>query len=188
MKIWKHKNYKEYVKAQIILNLEKLTCCYVKGSTIQIIVDDYGEAKTVLCHGTRNGKEQNLFLKKYPNAEIVGTEISHTAKDFPMTVQWDFHDIKDEWIGKFDIIYSNAFDHSYDPAKIFDTWGKQLSKNGKLYLEHEERYKDGVPEPGDCLVIVGKEIIEMLPLHGLKLDKKVSLKKTLSLYVISKNE
>jgi hypothetical protein len=82
-----------------MLNLEKLTWCYVKGSTIQIIVDDYGEAKTVLCHGTRNGKEQKMFLNKYPNAEIVGTEISHTAKDFPMTVQWDFHDIKDAHTG-----------------------------------------------------------------------------------------
>lgn len=70
-----------------------------------------GEAKTVLCHGTRNEKEQKLFLKKYPNAEIVGTEISHTAKDFPLTVQWDFHDIKDEWIGKFFIFFKgrNSF-------------------------------------------------------------------------------
>ena len=27
-----------------------------------------------------------------------------------------FPEVKPEWIGKADFIYSNSFDHSYDPA------------------------------------------------------------------------
>lgn len=88
-----------------------------------------------LCHGTRRGKEQEWF-SKYTGADFLGTEISGTATQFPRTIQWDFHETKPEWIGKVDAIYSNSWDHSYDPGKCFKSWLSCLSPGGILLLEH----------------------------------------------------
>ncbi len=89
---------------------------------------------SVLCHGTRNAREQEYFKNLLPFAEIIGTEISYTAAEFPMTEQHDFHEPQDKWLNKFDIVYSNSFDHSYDPEKCINTWKDQLSSNGSLYI------------------------------------------------------
>jgi len=37
-------------------------------------------------------------FKELLNIPVIGTEISHTAEQFPDTIQWDFHNIKEEWI------------------------------------------------------------------------------------------
>jgi len=88
-----------------------------------------------LCHGTRRGLEQAWF-REYLNCEVLGTEISDTASQFPDTIQWDFHDVKPEWVGAADFIYSNAFDHSYDPEKCLDAWMSCLKRGGLCILEH----------------------------------------------------
>ena len=58
-----------------------------------------------ICHGTRNGKEQKFF-KRNLNINVIGTEISSTATQFPDTIQWDFHRVKDEWVNNVDFIFS----------------------------------------------------------------------------------
>jgi len=88
----------------------------------------------VLCHGTRSGFEQRIFKEDF-ECEIVGTEISSTATQFPMTVQADFHETRDEWIGKADIIYSNSLDHAYDPAKALRAWANSVRDGGVIVLE-----------------------------------------------------
>jgi hypothetical protein len=67
--------------------------------------------------------------------EIIGTEISDTATQFDNTIQWDFHNIKDEWINKVDFIYSNSLDHSYDPKMCLKNWMKCLSNMGRCFIE-----------------------------------------------------
>ncbi|MBK6621188.1 MAG: hypothetical protein IPG32_10020 [Saprospirales bacterium] len=52
------------------------------------------------------------------NCEVIGTEISDSASKFSHTIEWDFHEVKPEWIGRADFIYSNSFDHSYDPENV----------------------------------------------------------------------
>ena len=42
----------------------------------------------------KNGNEQACF-SKYLNCDVIGTEISDTATDFPNTISLDFHDMKD---------------------------------------------------------------------------------------------
>lgn len=88
-----------------------------------------------ICHGTRRGKEQEWF-RKYLGCEVIGTEISDTAESFPHTIQWDFHEVKPEWVGSVDFIYSNSFDHSYDPEKCLNAWMTCLRKGGLCLLEH----------------------------------------------------
>ncbi|PZQ43933.1 MAG: hypothetical protein DI551_11175 [Micavibrio aeruginosavorus] len=70
----------------------------------------------------------------------MGTEISETAKDFPNTIQWDFHNVKPEWIGSVDFIYSNSFDHSYDPEKCLNAWMSCITPNGLCILEHSAEH------------------------------------------------
>ena len=88
-----------------------------------------------ICHGIRNGAELKYF-KNYLVVEIIGTEISPTATRFSDTIQWDFHDVKKEWENSFDFIYSNSFDHSYNPEHCIQQWMSCLKKDGACFLEH----------------------------------------------------
>lgn len=172
MKLYQYESYDEYVKVQERANKAKIRNVWVNESTINNIHRDYGgSAQTILCHGTRNAAEQNFFKRFYPFAEIVGTEISSTASQFPMTVQWDFSEEKKEWKEKFDIVYSNSFDHSYDPIKTLLAWKGQVSKKGKLYLEHGYSPLDNKSKDTDPLEIASEELVEMLEHHGLEIER-----------------
>jgi hypothetical protein len=92
-----------------------------------------------ICHGTRRGKEQEWF-RKYLGCNVIGTEISDTAENFPHTIQWDFHEVKPEWIDSVDLIYSNAFDHSYDPEKCLNVWMSCLREEGLCIIEHSSSH------------------------------------------------
>ena len=69
---------------------------------------------------------------------MIGTEISPTATQFPNTIQWDFHDVKPEWISAADFIYSNSFDHSYDPEKCLSNWMSCIRSGGICVIEHTD--------------------------------------------------
>jgi len=111
-------DYNKYKKIQIEGNKAKLDEVFEIENNIKMISsylkNNLSEINFGICHGTRRGKEQEWF-RKYLNTNIIGTEISHTATQFPHTIQWDFHEIKDEWVDSVDFIYSNSLDHSYDP-------------------------------------------------------------------------
>lgn len=93
-----------------------------------------------ICHGTRRGMEQEWF-RKHLDCEVIGTEISDTAGTFPHTIQWDFHDVKPEWKDSVDFIYSNSFDHSYDPEKCLNAWVSCLRKTGICIIEHSSAHE-----------------------------------------------
>jgi trans-aconitate methyltransferase len=135
MELYKYNSYQEYVDAQVEANVRKIKCIWVSQDTIKSIYKHKPNANFIICHGTRNAKEQQYFIKYYPNADVIGTEISHTADQFPMTVQHDFHIQRDDWVGQADIVYSNAFDHSYDPQQAFKTWSTQVKPDGVLCVE-----------------------------------------------------
>lgn len=96
-----------------------------------------------ICHGTRQGFEQMWFRDHLNGAEVIGTEISDTADQFPHTIQWDFHEVKPEWVGATDLVYSNSWDHSYDPVKAFTAWASCLSPKGVMLLDHGFAYLPG---------------------------------------------
>ena len=77
-----------------------------------------------------------------------------------MTVQHDFTLPRDEWLNKFDIVYSNSFDHTIDPEKTLETWANQLANDGILALEYNERESDGsAMDPLDARL---SEVIDMV--------------------------
>ena len=88
----------------------------------------------ILCHGTRNGFEQKVFSAFF-HCDVLGTEISATATQFPMTVQADFHETAPEWERKADIVYSNSLDHAYDPVKALRAWAAAVRDGGVIVIE-----------------------------------------------------
>lgn len=187
MKIYKYSNYEEYVNAQIEANIKKNNNIWVQLETIEKIKSMQDKATYILCHGTRNGAEQKFFKKFYPDAIVIGTEISHTATTFEMTIQHDFHDYKEEWINKFDIVYSNSFDHSYDPTKSLSTWRDQIKGSGKLYLELMLDI-DNRSSKSDPLEINENELKELIYSLSMKVEKILPARgvNPTKLYVLSK--
>jgi hypothetical protein len=88
----------------------------------------------IVCHGTRNGFEQQVFSDFF-HCEVIGTEISATAAQFPLTIQADFHESRPECEGKADIVYSNSLDHAYDPAMALRAWARSVKDGGAILLE-----------------------------------------------------
>jgi hypothetical protein len=130
-----------YIQVQIAGNKEKLGQVWAIEENIAFVADyittHLGPVEFGLCHGTRQGKEQEWF-RKYLRCEVLGTEISDTAAQFPHTIQWDFHEVKPEWVQAVDFIYSNSFDHSYDPENCLKAWMSCLRKGGLCILEHSD--------------------------------------------------
>ncbi len=139
MELKSYKNYQEYVDIQTRGNKAKIKCVWVNENNIKKLAKFIKEKKLkhnyILCHGTRNGKELEYFTKYLSPSQIIGTEISDTARKFKNTIQWDFHNVKPEWINHFDIIYSNSLDHSYKPMKCLTAWMSCLHDDGVLIIE-----------------------------------------------------
>lgn len=147
-------DYDLYRRIQTLGNKGKIGRVFVVQENIEYLCRELEntipEIKLVLCHGTRNAAEQKFFQAALSKpATILGTEISDTAVQFPMTIQWDFHEVKPEWIGAVDVIYSNSFDHSYDPKKLFTAWLSCLRVNGVMALEwtHAHDMRPSILDP-----------------------------------------
>ena len=137
-------DYEEYKKIQEEGNKNKIHCVWVIEKNIKFLSDYVkGQLENVkfgLCHGTRQGREQEWF-KKYLKCEVLGTEISDSAEQFPDTINWDFHKVKPEWLENVDFIYSNSFDHSYDPQKCLRAWMSCLKPGGVCIIEHTSAHE-----------------------------------------------
>ena len=164
MEIFKYENYEDYVKEQTFYNKEKLSWSYFnkqgprRGIIISCIKKYLGNANNldVICHGTRGGHEQKFFKEIFPKGHIQGTEISDTATKFPMTVEWDFTKQHPRWVDRFNLVYSNSFDHTIDPTETLRVWHEQLRKDGFLFIEWAENHS--ICGPSDPLNAKAEEI------------------------------
>ena len=140
MEIYKYDSYGHYVKAQTEANKIKIKKVYAHAKNFPDFVQRKKDAKNVICHGSRNGAELKYFSSAYakidnPAVQVLGTDISDTATQFENTVQWDMMKPNPEWLGKWDVVYTNSFDHSFDPVGTLKVWGEQLTKDGIIILE-----------------------------------------------------
>lgn len=166
VKVYEYKDYDEYVNIQTRENKKKVSWVYAREDGMKGITEDKGTAESVICHGTRNGKEMTFFAKYWPDARYVGTEISDNAHEFKHTVQWDMQEPNEEWIGQFDVVYSNAYDHVIKPEYTLQTWKDQLKEGGTLYLEYAEAQSIG--NENDPLDATLKEVIQLVIDAGFK--------------------
>jgi hypothetical protein len=127
-----------YRREQELGNRAKIAQVWTSEDSLQFIsrwLKDRGLVpQLIICHGTRNGFEQKAFSSFF-NCEVIGTEISPTAAQFPMTVQADFHEPQPQWERRADIVYSNSLDHAYDPAKALRSWAAAVKDRGVIVLE-----------------------------------------------------
>lgn len=153
MKVYKHESYKEYKKAQIIKNEKKINHVWVKPHELNLIskkIKQYiPNASFGLCHGVRNAWEVKK-LRDLLKINIIGTDIAPSANNFENTIEWDFHLMKEEWKNNVDFIYSNSFDHSYDPEKCLDIWMKCIKKYGGLCFIHWMSTNANKVDAADC--------------------------------------
>jgi len=171
MKIYNYNSYEEYVAAQVEGNVRKINNSYVDPISIGMLVEHLHtkyllKPELVLCHGTRRGLEQEYFKNSFESfgvyPTVIGTEISHTANQYPNTIQWDFHNVKDEWVGNVGLVYSNSFDHSYKPVDCLDAWMSCLSVDGKCVIEYSEvcDTKSGKTDPFAATLNEYRDFIE----------------------------
>jgi len=169
LNVYKYKNYNEYVSEQTKANKKKIHWEFNSKHHIEWIKTVKLNAKKIICHGTRSGGEQKLFKLYYPDAYVIGTEISETATQFEMTVHHDFAIEKKEWIKQFDILYSNAFDHSYDPDVCIETWKNQLSIDGKMFIDWNKYHQDESHGPRDPVSGSLDNFTKFLSSHKIKI-------------------
>lgn len=152
-KLLKFDSYESYKNEQTKLNHAKLAVVFVHQPALRFLIQNHisHEAKKVLCHGTRNGAEQKIFSEFLKTDQVLGTEISDTANLFPMTIEWDFHNVNEQWMNQYDVVYSNSWDHAFDPERAFTTWIDQLkSSDSLLILEHTTQHTASAVRGGDC--------------------------------------
>ena len=130
--------YDQYRAVQIQHNKEKLDLVWADEATLEEIVRDLKANRLTgpgICHGARNGFEVSWFREQL-GSDVIGTDISETASEFDNMVTWDFHEVNPEWSGRFDFIYTNSLDQAFAPDKALAAWVQQISKNGRIYIEH----------------------------------------------------
>ncbi|MBA3013381.1 MAG: hypothetical protein KKD63_09790 [Proteobacteria bacterium] len=140
-----YSSYEEYRYVQEFHNKRKLYDVWADETTLDIVIEKVknefpgNKSLFAICHGTRNGFEQNYIADKL-EVEIIGTDISETASQFSRSMQWDFHDSNDKWIDKCNFVYTNSLDQSWKPQVALSTWLDQLQKGGLLFIEHTEAH------------------------------------------------
>jgi len=131
--------YEEYRRVQIHHNKRKLTNVWADETTLEAVcahlTSDGRNVENGICHGARNGFEVAWFRKAL-GADVIGTDISETATDFPNMVVWDFHEENPDWEGKFDFVYTNSLDQAMEPDRALGSWARQLKPGGRIYIEH----------------------------------------------------
>ncbi len=167
-------DYEKYRGIQEKANKRKLDRVFVSRPSIALLA---GYARRHLganiqfglCHGTRRGNEQAWF-SNFLGCDVLGTEISSTAADFANTIQWDFHEVKPEWLGAVDFIYSNSWDHSFDPERCFKAWASCLRPSGLMMLEHSHQHTADATNVVDPFGIEADALCALLEqLDGAKL-------------------
>ncbi|MCF1708518.1 class I SAM-dependent methyltransferase [Tabrizicola sp. J26] len=170
--LYRYPDYETYRAVQTKGNKAKLKRQFVKESHIELLAkflnQTLGATTFGLCHGTRRGAEQAWFTKHLAGApEVIGTEISDTADQFPNTVQWDFHETRDNWVGRADFVYSNSWDHAFDPVRAFSAWIGQLRPGGVLLLDHTRGQMPDASNALDPFGVSFERLQEMLAANFL---------------------
>ncbi len=138
--LYEYNSYDEYRKTQIEHNIRKLSKIWADDKTLDRVAEKVLSLKTErtikgICHGTRNGYEQQYLTSKFERIQAIGTDISESAREFPLSFVWDFHERKNNWVNSFDFVYSNSLDQAWNPKKAMTSWLEQLNATGIIIVE-----------------------------------------------------
>jgi len=131
--------YEQYRDVQIAANKKKLDKVWAEERTLNRIADHIEHTpqkdRRGLCHGARNGWEVK-WLRQRLQCDVIGTDISETAKTMENMIQHDFHEPVHEWVGRFSFIYTNSLDQAFKPERALSVWAEQLANDGLIFIEH----------------------------------------------------
>ena len=158
MKLQSPNNYQEYVNSQRERSRKTAGRTWVTKQSVMMIGDVIGKAGFGICHGSRGGFEVDL-LREITGAKVIGTDICEQENEH--VIEWDFHNVNQNWIGKADFIYSNSLDHSYAPCFALSQWVSCLKPHGLLFIEWSPDH-DGEPTDADCFRASLEEYKDMI--------------------------
>lgn len=123
----------DYVATQIARSSAKWPFCNVSEADVQRYRRLVGAPGLVGCMGVRNGMEVDLFRVAFGQAQGVEINPMNTRKDV-----WigSFSEMPADWTDRFDVVYSNAFDHAYHPVATAREWRRVLKPGGTLILAY----------------------------------------------------
>lgn len=131
--------YDEYRDMQVFTNRRKLDKVWADDGTLSALASFLAERGQTrprgICHGARNGYEVEK-LRDLTGGDVIGTDISDTATQFPHMHVWDFHAVNPDWVAGFDFVYTNSLDQAMQPDKALDAWAGQLKPGGVIFIEH----------------------------------------------------
>ncbi|WP_137024479.1 class I SAM-dependent methyltransferase [Synechococcus sp. N19] len=179
----------DYELVQQVVNIQKLfgvhffppSSIYLSKVVTSVLAKKSNDLKGI-THGSRNGAETMLFAR-FTGGRVYGTDISDTADYFSDLVKIDFHD-ESPIISSSptDFVFSNSWDHSNDPPRMFSRWLRDLtSQTGLLILEqhsgsgHKATVSDPYTASQDELVETVNRVIKNIPsqveyIGSLRLD------------------
>jgi hypothetical protein len=171
----KYKSYSDYDRIQKAGFYQKKNLIWANKQNIKSICDKILRDKYFaieegqgICHGVRTGKEIEWFREYLPGWEVIGTEIAESENEY--IYKWDFNKQNSDWIEKFDFIYTNAFDHVYDPKETLQVWSEQLKQSGIMIIEHSSGHENATEL--DPFGAVPQDIEAMLAAYGKLQDIK----------------
>ena len=137
IKKYEYDDYDDYLKNQKEAYDKKRDKVWTEESDIKCVseyIKKFINPSNGICHGVRTGKEIIWFRKYLNDCDVIGTELNEKRNEY--VVKWDFNNENSNWINKFDFVYSNSYDHSFDIHHTMDTWKNQLSDKGIIVLEY----------------------------------------------------
>jgi|WetSurSiteA1Bulk_404760.scaffolds.fasta_scaffold00439_16 hypothetical protein len=181
-----YKDYEHYKNSQILTYTRKFDNQWVSKKQIKFLSYELKKEndciKFGICHGVRSGKEC-LWFSTYLNCKVIGTEIGTPktgggAKG--VLYKWDFHDYKESWVGKADFIYSNSFDHSFNPSLCLKNWVKCLNGKGVLVIHCGKLGKETESDP---FKLTKKGYTDFIEAEGYKINKVINNFRTAFIFV-----
>jgi len=149
-----YENYEQYLEVQRIKTRRRLKVFKEESASIMWtnennikeisnLIKIYRKTAIIsgLCMGSRSGEEQTLFHEFLgKKSKVFGVELQSDAKSLPNTIIADFHYLPKKLFGKFDFVYSNSHDQSFNPKLALEAWIKCLKIDGLLILEHSRSH------------------------------------------------
>jgi hypothetical protein len=161
MKLFKYDSYDHYFESQAKKTRSHFDGEWTKDSSIDFVSnfvkDNIPGYKFGICHGVRNGTEVKKFNDSL-KCNVIGTELVR-VRETPNVIIHDFHDVKEEWVDNVDFIYSNAFDHSFNPDHCIKQWMSCIKKDtGLCFVEWTKN--DVRSNKVDCFAANREEYVE----------------------------
>ena len=107
----------------------------------------------MLCLGSRNNWERSCLRDFTGNMEVYSNDIAPNSNaDFI----GDFNTIKTA--EKFDIIFSNSIDHTYDATASYLAWLECIKQGGLLIIDFDTEFKTGNETATDCCTFTAEGV------------------------------